>query len=283
MNRFLIILIATIVFSVSVKAEKSLLTDGRYWIATTDYIDTHGELATVNQKIFIDGDTITDPGLSHKTTPQMKVYSEDLDYPEYGKTLCGVLRDEHGNIYFQRGPGEISEYLLYDFGLTEGKEIRATLYQSSWPDRKICQQPTYLRCVATDSFYVESCGIKYLVKVIEVYYDTLVYNLPPTGPNSKTFWIEGVGALHGLLDNAGVFESGRGYAKQFRMYDKNDVLLFDSTCLDPYLDLIYEDNPSAITSPVISAKSSTYRLNGMKTNSGHNEIVIENGKKIYLP
>ena len=163
----------------------------------------------------------------------MKVYSEDLDYPEYGKTLCGVLRDEHGNIYFQRGPGEISEYLLYDFGLTEGKEIRATLYQSSWPDRKICQQPTYL--------------------------------------------------LHGLLDNAGVFESGRGYAKQFRMYDKNDVLLFDSTCLDPYLDLIYEDNPSAITSPVISAKSSTYRLNGMKTNSGHNEIVIENGKKIYLP
>ena len=261
MNRFLIILIATIVFSVSVKAEKSLLTDGRYWIATTDYIDTHGELATVNQKIFIDGDTITDPGLSHKTTPQMKVYSEDLDYPEYGKTLCGVLRDEHGNIYFQRGPGEISEYLLYDFGLTEGKEIRATLYQSSWPDRKICQQPTYLRCVATDSLF-----------------RTLVYNLPPTGPNSKTFWIEGVGALHGLLDNAGVFESGRGYAKQFRMYDKNDVLLFDSTCLDPYLDLIYEDNPSAITSPVISAKSSTYRLNGMKTNSGHNEIAMEIAK-----
>ena len=182
----------------------------------------------VTESLMISCDTLVDGVLYKKVlrklSSETQYWHGSLDYDLYGI----IKEEESGKVFYKPKEQEV-EYLLYDFGMNVNDT--AVMY---WCQNPNCEVHVRIDSIATQHIAGAERRVFY-VSSKDMYGDEWHW---------LNTWVEGIGAMEGLLYSCNVVNAGGITLHKLLCYHKDGELLYIN---EDYNSCLIDTNPTSIT------------------------------------
>ena len=181
----------------------------------------------ITESLVISGDTLIDGELYKKVlrklSSETQYWHGSMEYDLYGI----IKEEESGKVFYKPKEQEV-EYLLYDFGMNVNDT--AVMY---WCQNPNCEVHVRIDSIATQHIAGSERKVFY-VSSKDMYSDWIWLNT----------WVEGIGAMEGLLYSCHVVSAGGITLHELLCYHEDGELLYIN---EDYNSCLVDMNPTSIT------------------------------------